>query len=152
MNEQKRLWRQFERNKEKLEQNRKKRQITLWTKIAALSAFILTSVGGAVFTGTTKPIDEWVTSKFALGYCAVQDRYFLANDSPNNFTVVILSLQNDDAMGAKWREISTALLINYGFNVVLPRTEVTRSAGYTHATLLIKKLFARACSSWRSPE
>jgi hypothetical protein len=124
MNEQERLWRQFERNKEKLEQNRKKRQTTQWTKIAALSAFILTSVGGAVFTGSTKPVDEWITSKFALGYCAAKDRFLVSNESPNNFTIVILPLQNDEAAEAKRREISAALLTNYGANVVLPCTEV----------------------------
>ena len=124
MTDRQRLSDAFERNKQRFEQDRKNAsQRAFRTKIIALAAFVLTSAGGAVFTGALKPLGAWVSAQATLASCAVHDQ-FLQNSAPSSFTVVILPFQNDDPEDATRLALSRALLTGFAANVIQPCTKL----------------------------
>ena len=135
MTDQNRSKEAFERNKQRFEQDRKKvSQRSFCTKIVALALFVLTSVGGAIFTRALKPFGAWVSEQAAVASCAIHDQ-FLHNTAANSFTVAILPLQNDGPEDATRLALSRALLTRFRVNAILPCT-----LGFSFAIQEIRKL------------
>jgi hypothetical protein len=120
MSDRENLRRQFERNKERFEQARAKIQKRrLATRVLAAAAVLATSIGGIVFGSTTKFFDQWLSPRLSETICRATD-IFRSNEAPQQLTVVILPLQNDDSKETNRRAVAASFFGKYGVNVITP--------------------------------